>query len=273
MKYILSILLLLITFNLSFSQKILRMNIINNFDSLLTVKFCSHSNVFKNTGNFYELRNSETFIKTYPIKELENINQFEVYIYLRNKKYNQSEKSEKFVLYDLYQKLILLRNKDTLHYSLNVDSLGVLLIENYYDVLKKQQEDEENKILYLKNRKESARNRISYLLQDADDLQNEYRNKLNGKKYNKAEDILYEDGFSRTFDYSSSVIKEVFRLRYNYDTDTEEKDEIKLKIELWHSYGYGNCYYDISIDIYLVGFGNVVLNSKITDGYYKLFED
>jgi hypothetical protein len=148
----------------------------------------------------------------------------------------------------------LLNMLDTIVYYVNFDLLSERQKEA--EELKKDEEEYYKAIDIL--------NRYSTLYEDGVSYYKEYSAKCEGKSDNKIADMLYNEGFSRTFDASGSVIKSIYTLSYLYDNNTKGKgkDNLTIRVSTWYSYGYGSLYYSVDFDIYLADYGTVVFYGR-----------
>lgn len=95
-----------------------------------------------------------------------------------------------------------------------------------------------------------------------------YHKIIKGKSSNKIADILYDEGFSRSYSNEGSNFYTIYSNRWSFDNG----DYYSITINTWFSYGYGNLYYDIDYSAYLKRYGYIIYNSEETELGSKLFE-
>jgi hypothetical protein len=174
------------------------------------------------------LTNSDTLIKLFDEKDLNK--------YLSIKIKVRSNVND-YAIKDFTE---VLSKNDTVLYVLNYDTLGY-----------KEQETERKQIET--ENQETLTAAFNQLLSDARESVSYYTNKIEGKSYSKIADILYDEGFSRSFSSSGSVLKEIFSITYTYGDIPYTDKSYTINIALWHSYGYGKSFYSIDYSIYLLG--------------------
>lgn len=266
MKSFITLIIIFITFNISFAQRIVKIYTVNNYNDTLESKLYYETKFFVEKDFYFNLKDNNSFVEEFTDYDLQVLKRLSIILV------NKSNKLDKIIVCDLLERVKSLRKKDTLYYKLNVDSIA-----NDFAVkqaILKETEIQENRIKDIENlsKYKNILNRYIDILKDAELLYTSYKNKIDGKSENIIADILYDDGFSRTYDLSGSVFKDVYQLSWLYDTGGNEKDRLTFIICLWYSYGYGRLFYSIEYNILLVDFGYAVYKGSETIQIKELIE-
>lgn len=249
-KNYLFILMILFSYIYCPAQKYLKVSA--NYNN--TTSFVNGFRVFIINNKYHSdstyFTNDYPYIKTFWDDDLLNIKKIEITI-----DYSWG----KMIVCDLLKNMKNLAPKDTLKYFLNVDSINLLMADELYNKLLKEY-DKKLKIL----------KRYVNVLRIATNLSDDYERKISGKKKSNIYDMLYYEGFHKTYDNTDNIFKEVFSTTYNYDNEMGDKDKITLYICFWYSYGYGDLIFNITYNISLSNFGTVMIFREETEDMKNL---